>query len=141
LEENIKNQIEKEIEAAIESELSQSEPEEMILLTGPMCSACDEVKELLKEELESGVIKELDVKEEEGDRLANLLNIDSIPALVTRHGNRYTVSYAKYEGDDLVFESVAEVELREEKKEEGKMAEESQNPEENLQNLVKKNSE
>jgi hypothetical protein len=54
----------------------------LVLLTQEHCPACAEQKELRKADLESGLIKQLDVLSPEGREIIKLNDLGTVPALV-----------------------------------------------------------
>ena len=85
-------------------ETKAPEDSELILLTHPMCSACKDLKETLKDAIEQGAIREVPVTGEEGKKIAEKLKIEEYPTLVLRVGKEFRKCIYKFEGEDFVFE-------------------------------------
>jgi len=92
-------------ETVVEEIPKDTEVLELILLTNPTCPACDALKRKIAHALQEGWIREVPATTEEGKRIAQELNIMSVPQLIARLTDRRLVK-CKYwfEGDDFVFD-------------------------------------
>lgn len=81
------------------------EPSEIILLTDEKCPSCIAVKEFLREEIESGKIKVVDMESEEGKELCDMLNVNEAPIIIVKYysdeGEIFHRCKISTEGDDL----------------------------------------
>ena len=82
----------------------------LLLLTDKRCLGCEAVKEMLKEELESGAAVEIDVESEEGKELCEKFGIEEVPAVILDTGKELRKCEIRTEGDDLVIECEGESE-------------------------------
>ena len=76
----------------------------LLLLTDKRCLGCEAVKEMLKEELESGAAVEIDVESEEGKELCERFGIEEVPTIILDTGKELRKCEIRTEGDDLVIE-------------------------------------
>ena len=99
LAEEIRNRIR---EAFVEAGLLEGG--RLLLLVDKRCLGCESVKEMLKEELESGAAVEIDVESEEGKELCEKFGIEEVPAVILDTGKELRKCEIRTEGDDLVIE-------------------------------------
>lgn len=61
---------------------------EIYVLTSDQCPACRELKKELEEDLAKGLIKEIKIETEEGQKIADKLNIREIPTFILKDGKK-----------------------------------------------------
>ncbi|MFA5235196.1 MAG: hypothetical protein WC390_12425 [Sulfurimonas sp.] len=71
-----------ELKRRVEKRLSNQPIGEFIIVGQEFCPNCAAIKELYKEEIESGEIKYYDIESEEGKIFEDLLGIEEIPYIV-----------------------------------------------------------
>jgi len=93
----------------------------LLLLTDKGCLGCATVKEMLREQLESGAAVEIDVESEEGKELCERFGIEEVPAVILDTGEELRKCEIRTEGDDLVIEcEVGERRDEDKRREEGR---------------------
>ena len=96
----------------------------LLLLTDKRCLGCATVKEMLREQLESGAAVEIDVESEEGKELCERFGIEEVPAVILDTGEELRRCEIRTEGDDLVIECEEEKRSNEDKRREEEQGEE-----------------
>ena len=61
-----------------------------ILITQEKCGGCKAVKRALADELTSGSIREVPIESEEGEKIADELELDMVPECVIEDNGKYS---------------------------------------------------
>lgn len=75
-----------------------------ILITHDNCNPCDLVRTYLSEELENGMIRECNLKDDECKELAKQLKITETPAIVIDDNGHFKECELRTENDDFIYE-------------------------------------
>jgi len=78
-----------EIERRIEEKLKNGKKEEVVLLTEQNCPSCKVVKNFVSSAIESGNVRVIDINTEEGEEIADALNIKTVPTSAIKQDNNY----------------------------------------------------
>lgn len=105
MEQEIRNQIRNKVEEAISNPEMSEMNGKLLLFTSNHCPSCIAIKELIKEEIEDGTIREINIETENGMKEADKYKILSVPtAIFVKPDGSFKECEIKTEGDDILIE-------------------------------------
>jgi len=89
-----------------EAEVKPEDIGKFIIIGHKMCSGCEFLKDVFKDEIERGEIKYVDIESKEGKEYDEMFDIKEFPFIVYREKDVYKKCDIKVEGDNITIETV-----------------------------------
>lgn len=112
--EKVRSIIREELSSFYQEDSGEEVEAELILLYHPECPSCKEVLEGLKEAIDAGAIRKVNIMSVEGKNIAFKLDNFAVPQLVAKVNvakvnGQYKPCTAYIDGEDLIIDCEAEI--------------------------------
>lgn len=107
--EKVRSIIREELSSFYQEDSGEEVEAELILLYHPECPSCKEVLEGLKEAIDAGAIRKVNIMSVEGKNIAFKLDNFAVPQLVAKVNGQYKPCMVDVDGEDLIIDCEAEI--------------------------------